>query len=372
MALAVNRSAANLDKGSGTQVAKVLTVESLGHDKYDDLDNKLPKLKEHAGNIVAERDDMAIALRKIAETSEMDNLQPLEKFTALESYKANASAVVSKVESNTERQSDIIQKLCSAAKDIDLDLTVSALKGSNYGSELGKFSNKVKVVKSRIKDANNQFRSIFAIAEGAGGLDFSDDSYKSSTEKVVRSVRELNDKYTQSKNDLKSEGAKIARLQDTIKAKDGHVDELNENIKKKVLEIKRLRNIINGGKGGIAIISPWEDGSVESRRAVQGKIIKVDRKYGFVVVDLGTGTTVKQKIGNKTNYPNPMIPVNAKMIVARNIESKNGEFVGEIKLIKVHEDCSIANVISSVKGKGIAVGDTVFFSGAQIDAMSKK
>ena len=371
MADAVNKAAVSLDKGSGTEVAKELSPEELAHDKYDDLTKKLPKLKEHADNVIAERDDMAKALRNIAETSEMDNLQGLSEFTSLKSYKTNSNAVVSKVKSNTARQNDILRRLCSSASKLKADITVSGLKGSNYTSEFRKFDNKINVAKSRISDSERQFKSIFSIAGGKGSLRFNDSSYRSSAGKAVNAVRGLKNKYNQARSSLRSESARVASLKSTIKSKDGLIGGLHKKIRKKDMEIKRLGMIINGDKGG-SIESPWENGSDESRRAVQGKIIKVDRKYGFVVVDLGTGTTVKQKIGTKTNYASPLIPVNSKMIVARNIQSTDGEYIGEIQLIKIHEDCSIANVISTTKGKGVAVGDTVFFSSAQVAAMKKK
>jgi len=372
MAQAVSSSAVSLDEGSGTEVAKKLSVENLGHDKYDDLDKKLPMLKEHAANVITERNDMATALRKIAETSEMDNVKAVSEFQSLKNYKTNINAVVGKVDSNVKRQNNILRRLCTTAATLKADLTVNGLKSSNYDNEFKKLDKKVKVVKARIVDADNQFRSIFVTADGSGSLNFSDSAYRSSTGKVASAVRGLKNKYNQSKSALKSEGAKVVSLQNTVKAKDGLISGFHKDIKKKILEIKRLENIIRGKTDAGVIDAPWENGSKEARRAVQGKIIKVDRKYGFVVVDLGTGTTVKQKIGTKTNYASPVLPVNATMIVARDIESTDGKYVGEIKLIKIHEDCSIANVISTVKGTGVAVGDTVFFSGAQVDAMSKK
>ncbi len=372
MAMAINTAAASLDNGSGTEVAKTLAVKELGHDKFGELDNKLPKLQEHAGKIATERNDMAAALRKIAETVELDNLEPLAKFMELSSYAANARAVVGKVEGTVSRQNDILQQLCDVAKKLKADLTVSALKGDNYSSELGKLDSRISAVHTRIKNDDSQFENIFSIAGGSSALDFGDSAYQASTAKVVGAVRDLKDKYVQSGEALKAQGNKVTSLQGKIKAQDGRITGLNEIISKKILEIKRLNIIISGSDNPNIIVNPWENGSGEARRAVQGKIIKVDRKYGFVVVDLGTGTTVKQRIGKKINYVNPVIPADAAMIVARNIESADGEYIGEIKLIKIHDDCSIAHVISAAKGKGIAVGDTVFFSSAQIAAMDKK
>ena len=372
MAQAVNSSAVNLDKGSGTEIAKDLSKENLGHDKYDELDKRLPKLKEHAANIIAERDELANALRKIGKTSEVDNLQSVDGFKKLATYKKNANAVVAKVNSNARQQTATLNKICNTASKIGVDLRVSALKGSGYNRELGKLDSKINTVKTRISNSDRQFKTIYSITGGTSPLNFSDRSYKSSISKVTSSVRDLRKKYDRSQSSLRSKDATVRSLKNTITQRDGRIDGLNKLMKKKILEIQRLNRIITGDTGGSKVFDPWEDGSTEARRAVQGKIIKVDRKYGFVVIDIGANTKVKQAIGTKTNYAYPMIPVKSKMIIARDIDTSDGEYIGEIELVKINDDCSIANVISTTKGKGVAVGDTVFFSSAQIKAMGKK
>ena len=371
MAQAVNSSAVNLDKGSGTEVAKELSAENLGHDKYDELDKRLPKLKEQTAKIISERDELASALRKIGSTSEVDNLKSLDEFKKLATYKGNANAVVNKVNSNARQQTATLNRIRSTARNIGVDLRLSALKGSGYSRELGKLDSKIRTVKSRISNNDRQFKTIYSIAGGRSALSFSDKNYKGSVNKVTRAVRDLKSKYSSSQRSLRSKGAQVNNLKKTVKQREGRIDGLNKKLAKQTLEIKRLNNIIMGTNSD-KVIDPWEDGSVESRRAVQGKIIKVDRKYGFVVIDLGQNTKVEQKIGKKTNYAYPLIPVKSKMIVARDIESSDGEYIGEIELVKINDDCSIANVVSTAKGKGAAVGDTVFFSKAQVDAMSKK
>jgi uncharacterized coiled-coil DUF342 family protein len=371
MAQAVNSSAVNLDKGSGTEVAKELSKENLGHDKYDELDKRLPKLGEHTTKIISERDELANALRKIGQTSEVDNLQSLDKFKELASYKTNADAVVAKVNSNTRQQTATLNKICNTASKIGVDLRISALKGSSYSSELGKLDSKISMVKRRISDSDRQFKTIYSVTGGTSPLNFSDSAYKGSINKVVSSVRDLRKKYDRSQSSLRSKGNLVSNLKNTVKQRDGRIDGLNKLMKKKIVEIQRLNRIITGATDS-KVIDPWEDGSTEARRALQGKIIKVDRKYGFVVVDIGKNTKIKQAIGTKTNYAYPMIPVKSKMIVARDIDSSDGEYIGEIELVKINDECSIANVISTAKGKGVAVGDTVFFSSSQIKAMGKK
>ena len=121
------------------------------------------------------------------------------------------------------------------------------------------------------------------------------------------------------------------------------------------------------------LIPPWSDGSKEALSAVKGQVIDVNRKYGFVVVSLGTSTLVEQKIGDKGLLRvNPKIQKDAAMVVARDLNTDNGKFIGKIKLVKINENCSIANVVpDSLNGRRISVGDSVYFSNETIAKLSK-
>jgi hypothetical protein len=92
-------------------------------------------------------------------------------------------------------------------------------------------------------------------------------------------------------------------------------------------------------------------------------VVEVSRKFGFVVVDLGANATVKQRIGKKINYVNPEVKTGDQFVVIRNLDSGSPQFIGKIKLVKVDENCSIANIVAgSTSGHDIKVGDSVVFS----------
>ena len=117
---------------------------------------------------------------------------------------------------------------------------------------------------------------------------------------------------------------------------------------------------------------PWKDGSKEALSAVKGQVIDVNNKYGFVVVNLGKNTLVEQKIGNSLNRVNPEIRKDSDMVVARGLDSDHGKFIGRIKLVKVNENCAIANVVpGSLNGRRINVGDSVYFSNETIAKIGK-
>ena len=64
MATAIHNTSKTLDNNSGTKVAGKLAPEELSHEKYADLDSKLQMLTNQTRKVVAERDELADALRR--------------------------------------------------------------------------------------------------------------------------------------------------------------------------------------------------------------------------------------------------------------------------------------------------------------------
>jgi uncharacterized coiled-coil DUF342 family protein len=373
MATTVNQTAAELDKGSGTKVASNLSADSLGHNKYAELDKKLPELKKQAASIIKQRDELSTAIRKIASIVEMQNIANLDEFKKLATYPANKTRVVRFVEEVKARQDDTIQMICSTARTVGVSISADDLKGSDYASSYRKLDSKIKGIKGRFNNYQSYFYRIANIV-GAPRPNFSDRQYYSSIKNVTNYVQKLKNNYNSNVRALASAKSKVNSLNGVIRTKNGQIAGLNKTVVNKNGEIKRLQVIISGGqKDADKVAKVWQPGSPEARRAVQGKVIDVNRKYGFVVVDLGSKTLVKQKIGKKVNPVNPIIKNNVDMIVARGLESKNGEYIGKIKLVKIHDNCAIANVVPGSTGdKKVRVGDTVYFSNEQIAQMMGK
>jgi hypothetical protein len=374
MATTMNQTAAELDKGSGTKVASKLSADSLGHNKYAELEQKLPELKKQAAAVIKQRDELSTAIRKIASIVEMQNIANLDEFKKLATYPANKTRVVRFVEEVKARQDDTIQMICSTARTVGVSISADDLKGSDYASSYRKLDSKIKGIKGRFNNYQSYFYRIANIV-GAPRPNFSDNQYYSSIKNVTNYVQKLKNNYNSNVRALASAKSKVNSLNGVIRTKNGQIAGLNKTVDVKEDEIKRLRVIISGGPGKDAtkVVKVWQPGSPESRRAVQGKVIDVNRKYGFVVVDLGSKTLVKQKIGKKINEVNPVIKNNVDMIVARGLETKNGEYIGKIKLVKIHDNCAIANVVPGSTGeKKVRVGDTVYFSNEQIAQMMGK
>jgi hypothetical protein len=114
MAVTVNQTAAELDKGSGTNVAKSLAPDALSHEKYAELDKNLTQLTQQAQKIVQQRDDMGSTIKKIASVTEMKSIPEDSDFLKLDAYLASKKKVVGWIEESKERQDGTIKQLCKA------------------------------------------------------------------------------------------------------------------------------------------------------------------------------------------------------------------------------------------------------------------
>jgi len=371
MAVTVNQASAELDKGSGTNIAKLLSPELLSHERYSELDKNLAQLTQQAQKIVQQRDDLGSTIKKIATVTEMKNIPNSDDFTKMDAYAAAKKNVLDWVGETKERQDGIIKQICDTASKLDVSITADALRTPEYSGEMRKLDAKIATVKSRISSYNDSFSQMAQIF-GSSSPDLSDNAYSGSIRSITDAAQKMKDDLSSAKSSLESTKNQLASLQSTIKGKDSSIQNLQKDIKGRDDQIAKLKMIISPNTPFKDDFKLWTEGSPEARMAVQGKIIDINRKYGFVVVDLGSNTKVEQAIGNKVNPVNPKITSNIDMVVARGLEGDNTQYVGRIKIIKVHDNCSIANVIPGSTGdREVKIGDTVYLSSDAVAAMSK-
>jgi len=371
MAVTVNQASAELDKGSGTNIAKLLSPELLSHEKYSDLDKNLAQLTQQAQKIVQQRDDLGSTIKKIATVTEMKNIPNADDFMKMDAYAAAKKNVLEWVTESKERQDGTIKMVCETASKLGVSLTADALRTPEYASEFRKLDTKITAVQSRISSDNDSFTQLAQIL-GGSTPDFSDNAYSNSIKSISDAAQKMKDDFGSAKSSLESAKTQLASMQSTVKGKDSNIQSLQKDLKGKEEQIAKLKLIINPAGNVKDDFKLWTEGSPEARMAVQGKIIDINRKYGFVVVDLGANTKVEQAIGNKINPVNPKITSNIDLVVARGLEGDNTQYVGRIKIVKVHDNCSIANVIPGSTGdREVKIGDTVYLSSDAVAAMSK-
>ena len=340
MATAINQAAVEIDRNSGTKVAKELTPEALGHTNYATLDENLRKITKLVKDLTIQRDELADALLRVSSSAELRNINK-QGLTGLDTYAAGKLDVMKGVnDAITKRNRTIDQFVNLVRNTLNVNLNARALKDgdTNAMKQLTDALNQIKsrrnAYEAKIRDINSQ--------TGAGAPNFDDKNYNNSLNKTLQAVRDLKGKYQGMVSEVDN---KIAMLNKTVGTKDGQLNEL-----KRALGIDMKDTIP----------APWKAGSVEARKAIQGKVLEVNDRYGYVCINLGKNSVVPQQIGNKVAEVDPGIAPGLQLVITRGeLDKKGSEFIARVTVTDVADDCLLANLPKD--GKSVQVGDFVYY-----------
>ena len=353
----INETAKEMDKNSGTKLAEELTQDNLHHTNYANLDDQLKKLNEGAARLIKQRDNLASTLVTISRILEANNAATEEALSKLETSEGVAKNVIAQAQTFKERRDAVLNAIVKSGRLIGVTINVNDLKSGNSKKVFDAFNAKLQSLQDQLKKYQNFTAQVGRIA-GAPSPNFNVPAYQASLAKISNAVSSLKDKYNKSQSDLRAANAKINALNNTVKQRDQRISSLNNTITKKETEVKQLKRAL--GLEPTAVVNPWTDGSRESRRAVKGKVIEVNEKFGFYVIDIGNNTLVDQTIGNRVNKINPKIKEKMRVTIARNMNSPEVKFVSKANITNVADECSIIEIIDS--GNKVMLGDDVFFA----------
>jgi len=356
----IQETAKALDAGSGTSSAKALTPETLSY-KKDEAGTAAQKLTSQARTITNQRDDLAEKLQAIMTAA--GGTADLASLTTVANYQANAQDVVNRVNDLVDNRNVLANKMIEIGDKFDISLNkakLGSLNRTEYGTEA---DNLIKEVSDILKYKNMQESTMKRVAANLGkpGLSFSPVRYKSDLDTYTQAI----DGLIKAKSDLesanKSLDAKLAAADKQLADKNAEIQKLNAEIARQSNDFNRLQASIEG-KAFQYPVKFWQPGSAEARAAVSGKVIDVNTKFGYVVIDLGSDTLVQQPIGTgmAESPVNPNIAPDDTLVVAHGYPKKDAAYVGRIKIFKVEGPCAYASVIDGSESQ-IRVGDSVFF-----------
>ena len=363
MAVAINSSSKELDKNSGTKIADELTPSALAHENYAGLDALLAKFADQSRKIIAERDALADALLRIGRTIKQN---PSENaLRNLATYNNSKNAIVLGVNttiSNRDRTNANISNFVSGdlkAGPVSRDKLERGDKSALDGAVQA-----VRTARERRSHYESQLRAI-ASQSGLSGnsLNFNGTSYRNATRQVTQAVSKLRSERVRLQGELGKVQSQNRQLTANLAAS-------KKNLAAAEQKLSLRDRQINGYKKALNLIGPdlpmpWLDGSKEARAKVLGHVIKVDTDYGYLAVDLGTSSRVKQPIGDKFLEVDPRIAPKDELVVARgDLSAGNAEFIARIELDKVGTECSTADLPASAAQK-IKVGDIVYIESAK-------
>lgn len=163
----------------------------------------------------------------------------------------------------------------------------------------------------------------------------------------------LNNELTRTKNDLSVARADRDRAQAIViqyeltGLKPAEVKEVIARLKKSLEDIKGLETVVTEKEreiGGLKVRIAeliGDDAPVILPAGLKGKVVTVDPKWDFVVINLGK---------------NDGLLMNGQMLVAR-----DGKLLAKVKIVSVMENQAVANVMSGWKLDDILEGDTVLY-----------
>jgi predicted RNase H-like nuclease (RuvC/YqgF family) len=149
------------------------------------------------------------------------------------------------------------------------------------------------------------------------------------------------------------------------------------NVAAQKAEIRRYRVLLKEEDTTREILKDGCEAALQMVKSQQkGRIIEVDDKFGFVVVSLGKNTKVEDVFTTNRgkvviNYVDPQIPQGTILTVARYMPSGEAEYINKVKIVKLDDNCSIAEPIDKQAGKRMREGDMVYLADDEIAKLLK-
>ncbi|MBN2640403.1 MAG: hypothetical protein JXR78_01985 [Victivallales bacterium] len=356
MSKAVSSTSATLDKGSNTATSAKLTPDALGHTKYHELDSLLPDLNKQADMVITQRDTLSDSLVSAAKTLELPNVPEKAKLNEVASSADAARQTVSAIEQFNNINNNVLNQVSSMGGKIGARVSVNQLKGNDAVANIGKVSSAVNALKTKSDTLSKSFSDVAKVV--GGNSNFNDSAYRNSANSTISKTREMKKRHDTYKRDLDNTQSQLANARKELEANKKEITKQTRQIASLERKIERLESQM-GLKTTTEAIAPSDP---KLLKMLKGKVIDVNSKWDFVVLSIGSNTTVEQ---NKVN-----IPLNQDMIVVRGLNEATPEYVGKVKIVQINDNCSIANIIPESEGKKVQIGDTVYFSNATIQALT--
>lgn len=380
MAKAIYETSKALDQNSGTDYAKDLTTEVLAHEKYADLDSKLPKISTQGKNIISQRDFMADSLAKIDNALSSDlkrgmSGSDVSSFMMIDKYDSSTAAVGRKLNSVLSRRNDAYAEIARIAKGRGgVNVVDLKEKDNNARNALRPFSDFI----SKTVDNSNSYRNALSeIARIAGArVSVSDSSRDTGIKNVKAAVSKKIGEVNSLAKELAKAKREIAGLNRSVKAKESQRLAAVKAKAETAEKLAALRKSIGVSEEFVA----WKPGSEAALSRLCGKITGVSKEYGYFVIDLGEKSVVYQKdaktgesvkiclnlasgielmIVRPSSDVDPATWYNADGAVLNSTElAAKDEYIASSKIVKVGEKESVVDLPA---GADVKVGDIVLY-----------
>lgn len=370
----------------------------------DKLKEPISVLSKNIAKICKQRDEIAKAFADVVNevntlTSSLETKAQIEaaEMTSYDKYNAKRDegvALVSERVKYYKQRSEIIK---NGLKELAVAMELSGLSEEDFwdNAKLGaSLANQVKRAdeltarfhkfSDHILSATDRLQSVVAeenIQLKKPALGFENEVWRDDLSGNMEGVHAVAEKITALREavaQLKKENAslkkQLSEKDAVIKKKDGEIASLSKDLTEAKAEIKRLKRIIDpsSDEEGAGSDSASQQADFTTVKKLIGKITYVNPQYGFVMIDLGSKSTIKGLgVDGKQLIDKPApLPQNAIMTVATSLNPEDAKYVARISVARIGTTSSIANVLPLPGSTEPKVGDTVFFSDSDIRQMA--
>jgi hypothetical protein len=367
------KTAAELDKGSETQLAAVFQNDALHHrGSLSDMQSKLNSLSDGAQKVIRQRDALANTIRQIAADVEVTTVD-VAQLQNVDKYNEYSRNIVGSVKNIRSRNDAIVRSFIAAGSALQVSGTESGIKGDKGDKFLKDIRTAVNKKNTRISTYEANLQKIGRDVEKT--FDKSEGSYARTAADIATGVSVQKNTLNATQSELSSAKNTISSLERTRDNLNQTIAKKNEMIAAKDAMIKDLNHKLNPtgdadiqrllfGKKDIAYYR-------DLYTIVKGNVKKVDDKWNFVVLDLGEKVKVYQTFAGKTFSSILDIPAGKTISVVRGLGTEKPKFIGKVVLSEVHSDYAIGNIDTTKLKSDIEEGDAVIFLDDDLDLLLK-
>ncbi len=327
------------------------------------LQRQLDFFIAQAKDIILQRNSLGDTLKSVADKLCLPEAFERKQFYSVKSYADRARKMVEFSEAVNRRDDMFVDYFTrigdSIKKQVATDLGAKSreLKFDDLAAALDKLVGDAGKLRKRSDSYADTIASMTRSLGAAvpGGKELLDDEYADALNQAERLAKEFKDEFGKTTAELGRTRLELDDTRQQLADKERQFNELSKSFATAQKTIKTLKTILYNPDASQEITQ--DNRYADLYLQLTGTIVEVNRKWDFVVIDLGKSSMFKRSLrGGKIQVVKAPLPSDKELYVAR-----GGQFIAKIKVVKVDDNCAVANVTSGPRGGRVEVGDKVFF-----------
>jgi chromosome segregation ATPase len=342
-----------LDEKKDPKAAADNKAKSLHLANYDNIENVLKPFEKQTGDLMRQRDQLADALNTVSENLKIPETYGTTVFKSLKTYDEKKKNLLDSVAKVNTRDEAIVEQIVSSSKALGFTVNPTVLKDlENFRPALNEFGGKVDAFKKRMDSYSSHIKTVCGIMEITSPSMESED-YAGELSSAEGKFKEKKAEHENTKKELTATKDELNETKDKLKNELAAKAELEKQKAEMAERVENMKQII----AGEGFPTDRKITNEDLLRKLTGKVVEVDDKWNFVIIQFDHEGQVKV---HKPPFGKEFVPV--EIPVGRTLMvSRKDQPVAEIKITRVLDSCSVADIVPTKKWSEIQPGDVVKF-----------